>query len=103
MISIGGKKFDGDTPIVVKAKVLGSAIHSYSMNFLGLPAGNVPAACENGLPIGVQIVGRKFREDMILDACEAIEQHVGIMAHRLFGREISTFPTGGKIGKRVTH
>lgn len=61
--------------------------YSYSMNFMGLPAGNVPANFNNGLPVGVQLVGRRFREDMILDACEAIEDRVGIMAHRLFERE----------------
>ncbi|MEM9062170.1 MAG: amidase [Pseudomonadota bacterium] len=65
-------------------EVLGSAIWSYSMNFMGLPAGNVPAHFADGLPIGVQIVGRRFREDMILDACEAIEDRAGVMADRLF-------------------
>ena len=34
--------------------------------------------------VGVQIVGRRFREDMILDACEAIEQRVGLMSDKLF-------------------
>ena len=67
-------------------EVLGSAIWSYSMNFMGLPAGNVPAHFADGLPIGVQIVGRRFREDMILDACEAIERKVGVMAERLFSK-----------------
>ena len=65
-------------------EVLGSAIWSYSMNFMGLPAGNVPAHFDDGLPIGVQIVGRRFREDMILDACEAVERKAGIMAERLY-------------------
>ena len=67
-------------------EVLGSAIWSYSMNFMGLPAGNVPAHFADGLPIGVQIVGRRFREDMILDACEAVERKAGVMAERLFSR-----------------
>lgn len=67
-------------------EVLGSAIWSYSMNFMGLPAGNVPAHFADGLPIGVQIVGRRFREDMILDACEAVEERTGVMAERLFAR-----------------
>ncbi len=68
-------------------EVLGAAIYSYSMNFMGLPAGNVAANFNEGLPVGVQIVGRRFREDMILDACEAIEQRVGVMADALFARE----------------
>src|SRR5690606_4728602 len=43
------------------AEVMGSAVWSTSMNFIGLPAGNVPArlaALDGGpQPIGVQIVG----------------------------------------------
>lgn len=64
-------------------EVLGAALYSYSMNFMGLPAGNVSANYNDGLPVGVQIVGQRFREDMILDACEAIEQRIGIMAEKL--------------------
>ncbi len=65
-------------------EVLGAAFYSFSMNFMGLPAGNVPANYNDGQPVGVQIVGQRFREDLILDACEAIEQRVGIMAHKLW-------------------
>ena len=68
------------------AEIMERAFYSFAMNFMGLPAGNVPANYNDGLPIGVQIVGRKFREDLILDACEAVESRVGIMAHRLFER-----------------
>ncbi|WP_157016914.1 amidase family protein [Mesorhizobium xinjiangense] len=67
--------------------VLGQAHYSFAMNFMGLPAGNIAAGMHDGLPINVQIVGRRFREDMILDACEAIESRVGVMAHTLFERE----------------
>lgn len=68
-------------------EALGSGFYSYSMNFLGLPAGNIPANYNDGLPVGVQIVGRRFREDMILDACEAVEKRIGVMAEKLFERE----------------
>jgi len=61
--------------------------YSFAMNYMGLPAGNVPANANDGLPVGVQIVGRRFREDMILDACEAIEARVGVMAQTLFAQE----------------
>ncbi|MGB0504651.1 MAG: amidase family protein [Pikeienuella sp.] len=67
-------------------EVMGAAMYSISMNYMGLPAGNIPANYNDGLPVGVQIVGRRFREDMILDACEAIETRVGVMAERLFER-----------------
>lgn len=69
------------------AEAIGSAIYGYSMNFLGLPAGLVPASYNDGLPVGVQIIGRRFREDLILDACEVIERQVGVMANRLFQRD----------------
>ncbi len=68
-------------------EVLGAGLWSWTMNYMGLPAGNVPANYNDGLPVGVQIVGRRFREDLILDACEAIEARVGVMAERLFARE----------------
>ena len=68
-------------------EVLGSGVWSWTMNYMGLPAGNVPANYNDGLPVGVQIISRRFREDLILDACEAIEQRVGVMAKRLFARE----------------
>ena len=54
------------------------------MNFMGLPAANVPASYNDGQPIGVQIVGRRFREDLLLDAAEVIERKVGVMAERLW-------------------
>jgi len=65
-------------------EVLTSAIYSYSINFLGLPAANVPASYNDGLPIGVQIIGRRFREDLLLDAAEVIERKVGVMAKFLW-------------------
>jgi len=30
--------------------------YSFAMNYMGLPAGNVPANYNDGLPVGVQIV-----------------------------------------------
>ena len=67
-------------------EVLGSALYSYAMNFMGLPAAIVPANENDAQPVGVQIVGRRFREDMILDAAEAVERAVGVMAERLWRR-----------------
>ena len=43
---------------------------------LGLPAIAVPTGTADGLPVGVQIVGPRFREDLILAAAEAIEARV---------------------------
>ncbi len=47
------------------------------MNLLGLPVVCVPTGTANGLPLGVQVVGDRFREDVCLDAAEAIEQRLG--------------------------
>ena len=48
-------------------------------NLLGLPSACVPAGRDEptGLPIGVLITGRRFREDLCLDAAEAIEARLG--------------------------
>ncbi len=71
-------------------EVLGCAVYSYAMNFLGLPAASVPARLAelpNGpQPINVQIAARRWREDMAVDAAVAIEARVGQMAPILWDR-----------------
>ncbi|KEJ87842.1 amidase [Sulfitobacter donghicola] len=60
--------------------VLGAAHWSFIMNFLGLPAGNLPThiaqSAGGAQPIGVQIAGRRWREDLIVDAMQAIEKTI---------------------------
>ncbi len=68
-------------------ETLEAGIYSIAFNYPGLPAGIIAANYNDGLPVGVQIVGARFREDLILDACEEIESRVGIMARHLFDRE----------------
>lgn len=63
-----------------------SAVYSYGVNYLGLPAGVVPIDLVEDLPAGVQLVGRRFREDVILDAMAAIEQCAGCLVNRLWAR-----------------
>ena len=58
----------------------------YSVNLLGLPAAAVPTGLVDGVPIGVQIIGQHFREDLCLDAAQAIETAVGVLAHQLWAR-----------------
>ena len=49
-------------------------------NLLGLPCACVPADRDelSGLPIGVLLTGARFREDLCLDAAEAIEQRLAL-------------------------
>lgn len=50
-----------------------------AINLLGLPAVAMPVGIINGLPQAVQIIGARYREDLCLDAAEAIEQRVGTL------------------------
>jgi amidase len=71
-------------------EALGSAVWSYAMNFMNLPAGNLPARVADlprgPVPIGVQIVGRRWREDLVVDAMIAIEDRLGALAPQLWQR-----------------
>ena len=64
-----------------------SSIYSYGVNYLGMPAGVVPVDLVNGLPSGIQLIGQKWREDLILDAMEVIERATGVMTQKLWDRE----------------
>ncbi|MEV0264750.1 amidase [Streptomyces sp. NPDC050617] len=48
-------------------------------SFVGVPAVAVPTGVADGLPSGVQIVGRAFREDMCLAAAQSIEDRLGVL------------------------
>ncbi len=50
-------------------------------NLLGLPSACVPAGRDGatGLPIGVLITSSRFREDLCLDAAEAVEARCGLV------------------------
>jgi amidase len=58
-----------------------------ALSVLGLPVAVVPAGLLDGHPVGVQLIGSRYREDICLDAAAAIEARVGVMAHRLWARE----------------
>jgi amidase len=48
-------------------------------NLMGLPAACVATGVAKGLPTGAQVMGTLFREDLCLDAAEAIEDAVGVL------------------------
>ncbi len=56
-----------------------SATYSTGVNFLSLPAGVVPAGRVESLPTGVQVIGKRYREDLILDAMACLEQGLGVL------------------------
>ena len=49
-----------------------------AVNLLGLPAVSVPTGLWGGLPLGVQVIGARYREDLCLDAAEVIEAQRGL-------------------------
>jgi len=65
-------------------KRVAAEIHSLRMttavNALGLPAVAVPVGVADGLPQAVQVIGPRYREDLCLDAGQAIEASLGIIS-----------------------
>jgi len=76
--------YDYDETFAGSKDIFDSAIYSYGINYMGLPAGNVSIGLVEKRPCGIQVVGRRFREDLILDALEVIEQDVGIITPMLW-------------------
>ncbi len=58
-----------------------------TVNHLGLPAAVVGAGLVDGLPVGVQLIASRYREDLALDAAETIEAAVGPLTGHLWARE----------------
>jgi Asp-tRNA(Asn)/Glu-tRNA(Gln) amidotransferase A subunit family amidase len=59
------------------ARTLDALRFQFVLPVLGLPGLAVPTAPVDGLPMGVQVVSRRYREDVCLDAGEIIEAHLG--------------------------
>jgi len=82
-----GRDAEGEAGV---QECLASALWSYAMNFMNLPAGNLPARLaeldRGPVPIGVQIVGRRWREDLVVDAMVAVEDRLGALAPELWRR-----------------
>jgi Asp-tRNA(Asn)/Glu-tRNA(Gln) amidotransferase A subunit family amidase len=52
--------------------------HCQWLNLVGLPGASVPVGSSaEGLPIGVQVIGQPFEEELVLTVAEQIEQDRG--------------------------
>ena len=71
----------GATRVTVREKsisVFRACSYSQAVNVFGLPAVALPVArTGRGLPIGVQIIGRPFQEELVMTAARFIERAVG--------------------------
>ena len=62
---------------------LESMVYTQWFNILGNPAVVVPVGrSADGLPIGVQVIGRPFEEELVLSVAAAIERDSSHGAHR---------------------
>ena len=57
-----------------------------STNFLGLPSVALPSGTIDGLPTGVQLIGRRFQEDQCLNVAQDIEDELGILVENLWSK-----------------
>ena len=58
-------------------KMYAADICTVTVNIAGLPAVSVPCGKSGGMPVGLQFIGSKFSEQMLLNAAYAVEQSVG--------------------------
>ena len=52
-------------------------IYTVSINMAGVPAISVPAGFVNGLPVGIQLIGNYFREDLLFNVSHKFEEARG--------------------------
>lgn len=57
-----------------------------AVSALSVPVVTTPIGYVDGAPIGVQLIGQRFREDVCLDAAAAIEARLGLPVHELWAR-----------------
>jgi aspartyl-tRNA(Asn)/glutamyl-tRNA(Gln) amidotransferase subunit A len=47
---------------------------TFPANLYGCPAVSIPAGAVDGLPVGLQVIGRHFTEPLLLDAARVVER-----------------------------
>jgi len=74
-------------------RILGDDLRfSSALSVTGLPAAVTPIGLLDGHPLGVQLIGSRYREDRCLDAAAAIEARVGVLTQQLWAREGRSAP-----------
>lgn len=68
---------DADIASVDSMRLMAAQASMMAIPLLGFPALSVPTGVTEGLPVGVQLLGRRFDEDGILTAAEVIEARAG--------------------------
>ena len=66
------------TDAATTARVCAAQRLLVAVNLLGLPAVSVPSGSVDGVPLGLQVIAGRYREDLALDAAEAIEAQCGL-------------------------
>ena len=62
-----------------------SDIFTAPANLVGAPAISVPCGLDEGLPVGIQIMGRRWDEETCFTLGAAVERHVGLLSPPGFG------------------
>jgi Asp-tRNA(Asn)/Glu-tRNA(Gln) amidotransferase A subunit family amidase len=82
---------------VHKADYARTMSYSQHYNLLGNPAATVPVAqTSSGLPIGVQIIGRPYKEDEVLAVADVLDQRFGWREPPLTAQTGNTHAASGK-------
>jgi amidase len=69
---------DADMASVERARqVIAAQWSMMAIPLLGFPAISVPTGIADRLPLGIQLLGPRFREDVLFDAAEVIEARAG--------------------------
>ncbi|SMO95384.1 Amidase [Thalassovita litoralis] len=55
----------------------------YTVNALGLPSAALPTHLEDGIPVGVQLIGPMHEDGFVLDVAGALEQQLGTLWQKL--------------------
>ena len=62
-------------------------LYTQPISFIGLPVVSAPVASDSGMPLGVQIIARRWREDIALGATAELARK-GVLAARAFDADM---------------